>query len=155
MLYSALKLVHLLSIIVWVGGMVFDHFFLRPAVAQWPPPQRLELMHAVLGRFFTAVGVAVLLVLATGTGMVMLAVRDVAGAGGRFAMPLDWNIMATIGLVMVAIFGHIRFALFLRLRRAIASADWPAGGATMQSIRRWVSVNLALGVAIVGITILM
>lgn len=155
MLYSALKLVHLLSIIVWVGGMVFAHFFLRPAVAHWPPPQRLELMHAVLSRFFTAVGVAVLLVLATGIGMVMLAVRDVAGAGGRFAMPLDWNIMATIGLVMAAIFGHIRFALFLRLRRAIASADWPAGGAAMQSIRRWVSVNLALGVAIVGVTILM
>ena len=31
MLYNALKLVHVLSIIVWVGGMVFAHFFLRPA----------------------------------------------------------------------------------------------------------------------------
>jgi uncharacterized membrane protein len=34
MLYATLKTVHVLSIIVWIGGMVFSHFFLRPAVAQ-------------------------------------------------------------------------------------------------------------------------
>jgi hypothetical protein len=30
MLYNLLKLTHVLSILVWVGGMVFAHFFLRP-----------------------------------------------------------------------------------------------------------------------------
>ncbi|MFN0186298.1 MAG: hypothetical protein ACKVQR_20985 [Aquabacterium sp.] len=50
MIYAILKTLHVLSIIVWIGGMVFTHFFLRPAVAQLEPAVRLPLMHAVLGR---------------------------------------------------------------------------------------------------------
>ena len=67
MLYAILKTLHLLSVIVWIGGMVFAHFFLRPALAQFEPPVRVRLMHAVLARFFGAVLVAVALVLATGS----------------------------------------------------------------------------------------
>jgi len=33
MIYATLKTVHVLSIIVWIGGMVFAQFFLRPALA--------------------------------------------------------------------------------------------------------------------------
>ena len=75
-------------------------------------------------------------------------------AGGSFAMPLDWTIMATLGLAMMVIFGHIRFALFRRLQRAVAASDWPAGGKALGSIRSWVGVNLALGVVIVVVTLL-
>ena len=32
MIYATLKLLHILAIVVWIGGMVFAHFFLRPAV---------------------------------------------------------------------------------------------------------------------------
>ena len=34
MSYALLKLVHLLAVILWVGGMLFAHCFLRPA-AGW------------------------------------------------------------------------------------------------------------------------
>ena len=44
MLYATLKLLHVLSIVVWVGGMVFAHFFLRPAAMELPPPQRVPLL---------------------------------------------------------------------------------------------------------------
>jgi len=63
MIYAILKTLHVLSIVVWIGGMVFAHFFLRPAVAQLEPPVRLRLMHDVLGRFFQAVLAASLLTL--------------------------------------------------------------------------------------------
>ena len=56
----------MLSIIVWIGGMVFSHFFLQPAVAQLDAPVRLRLMHDVLGLFFKAVLIASLLTLASG-----------------------------------------------------------------------------------------
>ena len=69
-------------------------------------------------------------------------------------MPLAWTLMATLGLVMVAIFGHIRFALFKRLQRAVALSDWAAGGQALGSIRTWVGVNLALGAITVGVTLL-
>ena len=155
MLYNALQLIHVLSIIVWVGGMVFAHFFLRPAVQALEPPQRVRLMHDVLRRFLGAVGIAVLLVLGSGLWMIGRMAKQAVQAGGSFAMPLDWTIMATLGLAMMAIFGHIRFALFGRLRRAVAASDWPAGGMALASIRSWVGVNLALGVVVIVVTLLL
>ncbi|RIX67475.1 CopD family protein, partial [Acidovorax cavernicola] len=72
-----------------------------------------------------------------------------AQADLQFNMPLAWKVMTVLGLVMAGIFGHIRFALFKRLDRAVQAGDWPAGGKALASIRVWVAANLALGVAIV------
>ena len=154
MLYAALKTLHLLAIIVWIGGMVFTHFFLRPAVAQLDPPVRLRLMHDVLGRFFQAVLGASLLALASGVWMLGRVAKDVVQAGGSFQMPWSWTVMAALGTLMVAIFLHIRFALYKRLSRAVAAADWPAGGTAMGQIRQWVAINLGLGVVILLVTLL-
>lgn len=153
MFYAALKTIHLLSIIVWIGGMVFAQFFLRPSLASLAPPQRLGLMQEVLGRFFNAVLVAAGLALVTGTWMIGRVAKQTVQAGGNFTMPVEWMIMATLGILMVAIFGHIRFALYKRLSRAVAASDWAAGGAAMASIRLWVSVNLVIGVVIVVVTL--
>lgn len=154
MLYTALKTVHLLSIIVWIGGMVFAQFFLRPALSQLEPPQRIRLMHDVLGRFFNAVLVAAALTLGSGIWMIGRMARQMAQSGVKFNMPIEWMVMATLGLLMMLIFGHIRFVLFARLSRAVKEAAWPAGGAALASIRTWVMVNLVLGVLIVVVTLL-
>ena len=155
MIYNALKLAHVLSIIVWIGGMVFAHFFLRPAVQALEPLQRVRLMHDVLQRFLAAVGVAVLLVLASGLWMIGLLAHQATQAGGHFAMPLDWTTMATLGLVMMAIFAYIYFALLDRLEQAVTASDWSAGGLALARIRSWVGVNLVIGVVIVVQTLLM
>lgn len=152
MLYTVLKLAHLAAVIVWVGGMVFAHFFLRPALQaqEWmQPPQRLALMHAVLQRFFGAVLWAVLVVVGSGLVMIMQ-----AAAGEGFRMPAHWTAMAVLGLVMAGIFGHIRFVLFPRLARAVAAREGPQGGVALNAIRRWVSVNLALGSVVVLVAVL-
>ncbi|WP_088278381.1 CopD family protein [Ideonella sp. A 288] len=149
MLYATLKTLHVLAIVVWVGGMVFAHFFLRPAAARLDPPTRLRLMHEVLGGFFRAVLVSSLLALGTGVWMIGRVARQTVSAGGSFEMPVAWTVMAVTGTLMVAIFMHIRFALFKRLAVAVAASDWPAGGAAMAQIRTWVSVNLGLGLATV------
>ncbi len=149
MLYATLKTLHLLSIILWVGGMVFAHFFLRPAVATLDPPVRLKLMHDVLGRFFAAVLVASTTALVTGLWMIGRVAKQAVQSGGVFQMPHSWWLMAVLGVLMVAIFGHIRFVLYKRLGAAVATATWPAAGAALNAIRQWVSVNLALGLLIV------
>lgn len=154
MIYATLKTIHLLSIIVWVGGMVFAQFFLRPALASLAPPQRLRLMHDVLGRFFNAVLLAATLALVTGIWMIGRVAKQTVQAGASFNMPLEWMVMAALGVVMVGIFGHIRFALYKRLTRAVNAADWAAGGAAMASIRVWVAVNLGIGVAVVLVTMI-
>jgi uncharacterized membrane protein len=53
------------------------------------------------------------------------------------------------------IFAHIRFALFKRLRVAAQSMDWEAGAVALASIRKWVAVNLGLGVLIVALVTLL
>jgi len=153
-IYATLKAVHVLSIIVWIGGTVFSHFFLRPAVAQLEAPVRLRLMRDVLGRFFQAVLVASLLTLASGVWMLGRVAKQLVQSGGSFEMPLAWTVMALLGVVMVAIFMHIRFALYKKLVRAVAASEWGAGGAALSQIRRWVSINLGLGVLVLLITLL-
>lgn len=154
MLYAILKTLHVLAIVVWVGGMVFAHFFLRPAVARLEPPVRLRLMHDVLGRFFRVVLVASLLTLASGVWMLGRVARQVVQSGGSFQMPLAWTVMAVLGVAMVAIFLHIRFALYRRLERAVAAEEWAAGGQALAQIRQWVAVNLGLGTAVLLVTLL-
>jgi uncharacterized membrane protein len=153
MFYAALKTLHLLSLIVWIGGMVFVPFFLRPAAARLEAPDRVQLMHEVLGRFFNAVLAAAGLVLVTGVWMIGRVAKQTVQAGATFNMPVTWMAMAVLGLLMMAIFGHIRFGLYKRLTREVAASAWPAGGEVLASIRTWVLINLALGVVIVVLTL--
>ena len=146
MLYPALKLAHLLSIIAWVGGMAFAHFFLRPAVQALEPPQRLTLMRDVLQRFLAAMALAVAVVLLSG-------LAHMAGAQA-LAMPPAWTFMAILGLVMVAIFVGIWLRLFPRLNQAVNARQWPQAAAALAPIRHWVGVNLTLGVVIVAVVML-
>ncbi len=155
MLYASLKTLHVLSIVIWIGGMVFAHFFLRPAAATLEPSVRLTLLHGVLKRFFTAITYVSLLALFTGFWMMGNVAKTVVQAGGEFHAPLDWTVMALLGTLMVLIFGHIRFALYGRLSKAVAVSDWSTAGVAMDKIRQWVLVNLALGVFIVVVTLMM
>lgn len=154
MIYMTLKTLHVLSIIVWIGGMVFANFFLRPAVSQLESPVRLRLMCDVLGRFFRAVLVASVLALVSGVWMLGRAAKQVVQAGGSFEMPLAWTIMAVLGVAMVAIFMHIRFASYKRLERAVAASDWSTGASALAQIRNWVATNLGLGVLILIVTLM-
>lgn len=149
MLFNALKLLHVLSIIVWVGGMAFAHFFLRPAVQQLAPPERVRLMHGVLQRFLAAVGVAVVVALTSGLAMI-----GMVSAGGGFSMPRDWTFMSAVGLVMMALYGYLYLSQLSRLDAAVAASDWPAGGQALARIRAVVGVNLLLGTAIVVVVLL-
>jgi uncharacterized membrane protein len=150
--YALLKSIHLLGIIVWVGGMFFTVACLRPAAAALEPPARVALMRDALGRFLDIVLGAATLVLITGVWMIASASRVSVKAGIGFNMPLDWHAMVTLGVVMIAIFGYIRFALFIEVRRAAAAKEWPAAAAALGRIRLLVLVNLVLAVIIVVVT---
>jgi uncharacterized membrane protein len=153
LIYNLLKLSHVLSILVWVGGMVFAHFFLRPAVAAWQPPERLRLMRDVMGRFFKVVLWLSTWAVVSGLWMIGRVAKQTVQGGGAFHMPLSWTVMATLGVLMWMIFGHIRFALYKRFSRAVAAAEWPAAGTALASIRQWVLLNMFLGLVTVGVAL--
>jgi uncharacterized membrane protein len=148
MLYEALKALHVLSIIVWIGGMVFAHFFLRPAVAELEAPVRLKLMRDVLGRFFQSVLVVSLLTLISGIWMLGRVAKQTVQSGGGFNMPVSWMVMAVLGVLMVVIFFHIRFALYTKLKRFVQAEDWAPAGEALAQVRQWVFFNLIIGVLI-------
>jgi uncharacterized membrane protein len=139
-------LLHLLGVVIWVGGMLFAHFCLRPAVADLAPQLRLPLWESVFTRFFAWVSGSIVVVLLSGGYLI-------SKLGGGHA-PWPITAMAGLGIVMMLIFGHIRFGLFPRLRRAVQSQDWPGGARTLASVRRLVSINLVLGVITIGLATL-
>lgn len=151
MFYASLKVIHVLSVVVWVGGMFFTLFFLRPAAAALELPERVRLMHEVLRKFFKAV--LFLSLLALLTGVVMLLMHDAGPSPTAARMPWSWTVMTVVGTAMVAIFGHIRFVLFRRLSEALALQAWTSAGAALASIRSWVRANLALGLAILIVVV--
>jgi uncharacterized membrane protein len=144
---ALLLFLHLLAAAFWVGGMATMHFAVRPAaVAQLEPPLRLSFMAAALSRFFVGVSTAIGVLLASGFGLV--------GLLGGFAR-VHWSVhaMLTLGLVMMALFLHLRFAPYPRLVRAVAAREWPVAAANLNTIRKLVAVNLALGVLVFALAV--
>jgi len=150
-LYDALQTVHILSIVVWIGGMYFVHFFLRPSLTTLEPPQRLILMHATLSRFFAAVLIASLATVGSGVWMIGRIAKMASQSGGNFMMPWTWSVMAALGVLMMLIFFYIRFALFKPFEASVQASQWKEAGAHLGRVRLWVTVNMVIGSAIIVI----
>jgi uncharacterized membrane protein len=138
---------HVLSVVVWVGGMFFAYMALRPVAASvLEPPQRLTLWAGVFGKFFPWVWASVALILLTGLHMLMVF--------GGMAAPHYAMTMLVLGVVMMVIFAHVFFAPYGRLKRAVAAQDWKAGGAALGQIRRLIGINLILGLLTIAVVFL-
>ncbi len=132
-------LLHVLGVVVWVGGMFFAYMALRPVAADvLEPPQRLALWAGVFGKFFPWVWLSVLLILLTGLHMLALM--------GWIAAPLYVLAMLAAGLLMMLIYIVVFFAPYAKLKRAVAEQNWKAGGAALGQIRQLIGINLILGV---------
>lgn len=135
---ALMKFLHIAAAIAWLGGVSFMLLALRPAAVQLlAPPQRLPLIAQVLRRFFMLVWPAIAVLLVSGLVMML-------GVGMKNA-PKGWHLMFGIGLMMFALFGHLYFGPFRRLKLAVAAADWPEGGKRVGQIATLAGINLALG----------
>lgn len=136
---------HILSAVVWVGGMFFAYLALRPAALETlEPPARLKLWAAVFRRFFSWVWAAVILILLSGFHMV----SQIGSLPGYILA------MLVIGIVMAVIFFYVYFLPFTALKRGCAVEDWKAAGAALSQIRVLVGINLALGLVNVAVATL-
>lgn len=137
-MYALMNFLHLLAAIVWLGGVSFVLMALRPAAAALlPPPQRLPLIAQVLSRFFVLVWLSIGVLLLTGLPMLLRV--------GMKGAPVGWHLMLGIGLVMFALFGHLYFGPFRRLKQAVGASNWPEGGRRVGQIALLALINLALG----------
>ena len=138
---------HVLGVVVWVGGMFFAYMALRPvAAAVLEPPQRLTLWSGVFAKFFPWVWGSVVAILLSGLHMLVV-------LGGTSAPPYVFTMFA-LGMVMMLIFGHVFFAPYSQLKRAVSQQDWKAGGAALGQIRQLIGINLSLGLLTVAVVFL-
>ena len=135
---------HQLGVLIWIGGMFFAHFALRPAAHRiLEPPQRLPLLLAVFGRFFPLVWVAI--VLLWGSGLWIFLVLS----GSRGAVFV--HAMMGMAALMTVIFVILWVWPYRHLKAAVARGDWPAAGASLARIRGLIATNLTLGLTTVVI----
>jgi len=142
---TAALIAHAWAAVVWVGGMFFALIALRPATAPLEPGVRLELWSRVLARFFAWVFAAIVLLLASGYGLVFGVFGGFAGAGVHI------HVMQGIGIVMMLAFLHVYFAPWRRFRAAVARRDTAQAARQLNQIRWIVTINLLLGLITVAV----
>lgn len=140
-------LLHLLGVVVWVGGMFFAYMALRPAASQvLEPSQRLPLWDATFKRFFLWVWLAIGLIFASGIDLIL-------GMGGIAAAPFSTRAMLLIGLLMAVIFLRLFFSPYRALSRAVDGREWKAAAAALARIRILVGINLSLGLLTIAVAV--
>lgn len=146
MLGSLFYALHVLGAVLWVGGMVFAIFVLRPALSLLEPPQRLALHEVVLKRFFLIVWHAMPILLLTGYLLLFGWYGGFRGAGWHI------HVMHLTALLMAGVFLTIVTGPWREFRTARARGD--AAGAAVQAdrIRQLITMNLALGLLTVAVS---
>ncbi|MBU0653756.1 MAG: CopD family protein [Gammaproteobacteria bacterium] len=131
---------HVLSVVIWVGGMFFAYMALRPAAAAvLEPSQRLSLWSSVFARFFPWVWASVLLILTSGYWMLFVKLGGMANA------PLFVHAMNGLGLIMMAIFVYVYFVPYRHLHDYVLGMRWQEAGRSLAKIRVLIGVNLSIG----------
>jgi len=133
---------HVLAVVVWVGGMAFALLVLRPGLAALAPQQRIAVLARVFARFLPLVGVAILVIVGSGAALLM-------GLPGLRAAGWGVHVMTGVGAVMIVVYAVLWLRLNPRLQRAAAASDWPGAAAVAESMRRGVLVNLVLGIVVI------
>jgi len=132
---------HLLGVIIWVGGMFFAHMVLRGAVGKMlEPRQRLQLMIKVFDGFFPWVWFSVLAILTSGYWMLFV----FNGMEIHF-----WLLfMSLVGTLMAVIFVFVYLLPYHQLGAALKIHDIPKAVASITLIRQLILTNLILGLLV-------
>jgi uncharacterized membrane protein len=144
-LTALLLTLHILSAVVWVGGMFAAYVCLRPAAGALEGPARLTLWRNFFAKFFPWVWVSVLLLLASGYWMMF------STFGGFARAPLYINLMQTLGLLMVALFVGLFHGPWLKFKRAVDAKDYATAAVQLNRIRQIIMINMPLGLLVVAI----
>lgn len=138
-------MLHVMAVVIWVGGMFFAYMVLRPvAASQLEPPVRLKLWVGVFSKFFPWVWASIITLLVTGFMIIGF-------MGGFKGLPMHINMMMMTGIIMMLIFLHVFFGPYRRLKLAVAAEDWTTGGSKLAQIRMLVGINTIIGLLTIAV----
>lgn len=140
MTYSLSLGLHILGVVVWVGGMFFAYMALRPAAARvLDGASRLKLWGSTFQHFFPWVWVSIALIFASGYFILFSLI-------GGFAKAAPYiHAMHGLAIIMLFIFLHVFFAPYNRLKKSVAKEDWVTGAKALAQIRLLILINLCIG----------
>ena len=142
----AVVALHVLAVVVWVGGMSFTLLVLRQGLAPLAPADRLGVLARVFARFLPLVGIAVVVIALTG-GWLLLQYGGLRGA------PWGVHAMIALGVLMMLIYLLLLLRDNPRFQAAVKAGDLPAAAKGAERIRKLVSVNLVLGVVVIAVAV--
>jgi uncharacterized membrane protein len=106
---------HLLATVVWIGGMAFNVWVLRPSLTSVDPSRRIKLGSAVLNRFIYLAWACIATLISTG----IFIARPRGGAIYGFVMTAKHMTV----LAMVLIVAVISFVLFPKSRAFVSKIN--------------------------------
>ncbi len=118
---------HILFAVLWIGGMIYSLFFLKPSLVEVPQEKRHEFLKAVNGKFLPSAGVSALLLLITGIYL-LLNMRPDLLRNGLFHFKL------LLYVIMLVNLAYIYFYLYRK--------------GNFSKMMVFVGVNLTIGVLI-------
>ena len=162
-LYQLSVFLHILSAVIWIGGMLFLALVVVPVTRPLPPGERAALVGAV-GRRFRAVGWACIAVLLV-TGVVNSAYRGITPenlfTAALWSSPFGTTLALKLGVVavMLALSVYHDFVIGPRSVRVLEQATVPGSAALAEAgrLRRLASIvgraeaSLALVVLVLAI----
>ncbi|MBF0444467.1 MAG: hypothetical protein HQL68_02680 [Magnetococcales bacterium] len=137
---SFLLTVHFIAALIWVGGMFFTHFVLRPSAEFLSLPDKINLWSRVLRRFLAMIWLSIVLLPVSGYWMVF------SYLGGWDDLGLHVYIMQVVGWIMIVIFVYVYLGPYKEMKIRVKEELFPEAGMFMLKIRRLVGVNLLLGI---------
>ncbi|MFW6379239.1 MAG: CopD family protein [Guyparkeria sp.] len=139
-----LMVIHLLSAVLWIGGVFYAYAVLRPAVGFLSGPERVSLWDRVFTRFFRWVWVLIAALLISGYGLLF-------SSFGGFSSPGYLHGMQLFGWLTIIVFVVLAFGPYRQLHIAVAAEDWGRAGEMIPRIRRLVHIIMWLGLISIAI----
>jgi uncharacterized membrane protein len=138
------RALHVMSVLMWIGGVAFVTTVLMPAIRRSAPPHdRLRSFHRFERRFAPQAGAWVLLAGASGFWMVHR-----ANLWDRFADPQYWWMHAMVAVWLL--FGSMLFVIEpLFLHRRLEHSPDPARDFARMERMHWIALAISL-VTVVG-----
>ena len=145
---EVLKVLHLLGVVVWIGGMFFVYMILRPVVnRQLQLPELFKFWKSVFDSFFHWVWLSITIILASGFHMI-------AEMGGLGKLPFNVYLMVALGVMMMLIFLYVFFSPYRKFKRFVATGEWQSAGIVFIQIRVLNGLNLIIGLVTIAIAVL-
>ena len=133
---------HTVAALIWVGGLGFLLFILRPASIRIDPPQRFRLFGRVFKYFSPWVWGSIATLLITGYWMLL---------SGNGTPGLHTHMMQGFGIFMMFLHWYLHHVTYRRFCEAVDLESWAKTNYQANRIRRTIRWSLLLGIITVAV----